>query len=983
MLSRSTSVTFSSIMAVSPLQQAQSLVARLTNQCSDHNDFGSMSSSIYDTAWLAMVQKTSGNEVEWCFPECFEYIVKHQLPSGAWESYATPVDGVLNTAAALLALRKHLKTCPGNIDWLERSIKAQEALITMIDSLDVETADQVGFEILIVQHIALLRDEGVFLETRNFEGLQKVRQEKLARLPPESVYNAPSTLYHSLEALIGNIDFDKLSRWREPNGSMMGSPSSTASYLIYATSWDEASETYLKNVLEHGSGRGNGSVPSAWPSSLFETSWVVATLLEAGIVIADDSVETIGMYLKRALEREGTVGFAPGSIPDADDTAKAVIALCDLGYSPSVNGLLEAFERRDHFITYPNERNASFTTNCHVLISLLKISDSSYYTSQIRKAIVYLTSCAFSGDWRDKWNRSEYYPMMLLMKAYELLYRQPGLAGELFNSLPGLEDQIPIITLDCLRKLLLQQQSSGAWGDDTCEVTSYAILTLASLLRLPWIQDVEVTAVVSAITRAKSFLVLRRDQWTCGRHLWIEKVYYACDTLSEAYCLAAVLIPVDPEPSRSSSRTDNSRLLARDMLGEIKKAGYLIFRTPLMGNITKVVQSVAEVQAGYYFHLLQRNPVSIFPQTPGRKASYQVIIPLAFTACMAVNNHKSLNLRLLREMMILSNLNFLVDAYMEGAIGKDPGDYRVARDRIEHLFAKNASSRAQAMNENLSRVATEKIPKQAPNGTGSAQQDSMSDFTTTLTQFVEYVLGHAAVRASPECYQDRLGFELKACLLAHVTQAEDNYNYMGQHSPATGGSTPNGVIDHGIEACVKFGNGASRPQQYTRPSRTFYNWVRGTSADHTSCPFSFVFFNSLLYSTTIYHKYNLFGKSRIAYAAEDLCRHLSSLCRMYNDYGSLQRDAEEKNLNSTNFPEFASFNNSGGTTHDNLSHAKSELLWVAEYERRGVETSLNTLGEELAGDSQRHVVDGIRFFINITDLFGQVYVLKDVGLRNE
>ncbi|RYC62854.1 hypothetical protein CHU98_g3355 [Xylaria longipes] len=960
-------------MDVSLLDRARSLVANLALQCSSNKDFGSMSSSIYDTAWLAMVRKTNGEDVAWLFPECFEFILEDQLPSGGWNCYSTPVDGILNTAAALLALRRHLKTCPGNIDWLERSTKAEKALSKMLDSLDVDTADQVGFEILIVKHVELLRDEGVSLETRNFEALRSVRDEKLAMLPPTSVYNFPSTLYHSLEALIGHIDFDQISRWREPNGSMMGSPSSTASYLMYTSSWDDAAETYLKNVLEYGSGHGNGSVPSAWPSSLFEISWVVATLLEVGVNIADDHVEIIGTYLQQALETgKGTVGFAPGSLPDADDTAKALITLCNLGYNRSAEGLLRAFETRDHFITYPNERNPSFSTNCHVLISLLTVRDPSRYSSQIQKATIYLTSRAFAGDWRDKWNRSEYYPMMLLVKAYELLYCHPDIARELFKTSPGLEEQIPIITLDCLSRLLLRQEISGAW-DDTCEVTSYAILTLASLLSLPWMQQIEVTAVVAAAARGKEFLHSQRNQWSYGHHLWIEKVNYAYDTLSEAYCLSAALVLVDLAPSTSIHATEYPFMLPEDMLGQMKRAGHLIFRTSLMTNLVKGVQLVLEVQAGYYFCLLQRNPISIFPHAFKRKSSYQVVIPLAFTACVVINNnYKSLNLQLLQEMMVLSNLNFLVDEYMEGVIDNDLWNNRAVTNLIENLFAKGAPSKeAQYMNGNISGGAAEKVQELGNSG----QHDSPSDITTILTRVVGFVLNHAAVQASPECYQDRLAFDLKACLLAHVTQAQDNYVFMRKCGP-----TESEVSD---QDSLMFHSGAPQaPLQYTRPGRTFYNWVRGTSADHTSCPFSFIFFNSLMYSTAIHHKTNLFGNPRSAYIAEDLCRHLSSLCRMYNDYGSLQRDMKEMNLNSVNFPEFAPLP-SNSVALDNPAHAKSELLWVAEYERRGVEGALAMLSKEFADENQRYIIDGLRFFVNITDMFGQIYVLKDVGIRNE
>ena len=55
---------------------------------------------------------------------------------------------------------------------------------------------------------------------------------------------------------------------------MMGSPASTAVYLIDSSSWDDEAEEHLRNVISAGPGRGNGSAPTAYPSSLFEISWV-------------------------------------------------------------------------------------------------------------------------------------------------------------------------------------------------------------------------------------------------------------------------------------------------------------------------------------------------------------------------------------------------------------------------------------------------------------------------------------------------------------------------------------------------------------------------------------------------------------------------------------------------------------------------------------------------------------------------------------
>jgi hypothetical protein len=52
----------------------------------------------------------------------------------------------------------------------------------------------------------------------------------------------------------------------------MGSPSSTAAYLMHASVWDDEAEAYLRKILKYSAGRANGSVPCAWPTSVFEVS---------------------------------------------------------------------------------------------------------------------------------------------------------------------------------------------------------------------------------------------------------------------------------------------------------------------------------------------------------------------------------------------------------------------------------------------------------------------------------------------------------------------------------------------------------------------------------------------------------------------------------------------------------------------------------------------------------------------------------------
>jgi len=98
---------------------------------------------------------------------------------------------------------------------------------------------------------------------------------KLAELGPILTSPVQTTLIHTLEAFIGALDFDKVKHHKMPNGSMLGSPSSTAAYLMNCSTWDHEAEAYLRAVFDHQSSVGNrGGFPSAFPSTLFETSWV-------------------------------------------------------------------------------------------------------------------------------------------------------------------------------------------------------------------------------------------------------------------------------------------------------------------------------------------------------------------------------------------------------------------------------------------------------------------------------------------------------------------------------------------------------------------------------------------------------------------------------------------------------------------------------------------------------------------------------------
>jgi hypothetical protein len=98
---------------------------------------------------------------------------------------------------------------------------------------------------------------------------------EMRRFSPKMIYaNVQTTILHSVEALCGEIDFDNLSHHCTAKTGILGSPSATAAYLICSSKWDSRAAEYLETVVKAYSGR--GEVPSAFPTGIFELSWVCA-----------------------------------------------------------------------------------------------------------------------------------------------------------------------------------------------------------------------------------------------------------------------------------------------------------------------------------------------------------------------------------------------------------------------------------------------------------------------------------------------------------------------------------------------------------------------------------------------------------------------------------------------------------------------------------------------------------------------------------
>ncbi|KAI1839931.1 hypothetical protein JX266_013865 [Neoarthrinium moseri] len=228
-----------------------------------------------------------------------------------------------------------------------------------------------------------------------------------------------------------------------------------------------------------------------------------------------------------------------------------------------------------------------------------------------------------------------------------------------------------------------------------------------------------------------------------------------------------------------------------------------------------------------------------------------------------------------------------------------------------------------------------------------------------LANLVRHTLHHPTVLAASPGDRRVLTQEMLALFLVQVTQMENSWALPLLYS---------------------------RDAQAYLQTPSFFRWVRTTSAEHTACHFVFSFLICLV-GRSLGYPSDVFPSAGEKYLASAAIRHLSTLCRMYNDCGSFERDDAEKNINSLHFPDFQSTESQAVIS---VAEKKGMLLQLAQYERTCIEKTLQELAQEGAAGN----VDGgpirlcnarrmeiMRMYVHLTDLYGQIYVVQDPASR--
>lgn len=502
--------------------QAVRLVADI-----DHDPWGSVRASLYETARvvsLAPGLPGHGPRVTW--------LLEQQMKDGSWGEGPTPYR-LLPTLSAVEALLSAVRSDTSSGTGREQLAAAAAAGLAAVRNLPPAGPwpDTAAIEILVPSLIAQINEH---LGQHTIEVIPSLgpwsrgarldvphrfarRQEQVAQRCRS--HGVPFKLLHTFEGVFRHVPQGAVPA---SHGLLGSSPAATAAWLATtpASGQSEKAVTELRAVAR----RYGGLFPEAAPLKAVERLWVAAALAGPGLPPACGA--SVRAWIHDIYDAAGVRG-APGLMPDADDTAMAVLVAALAG-EPRDLAPLDTFWSATHFDCYVGEDTGSVTANAHALQALHAYAQRCPAEGAPRwhrmdlVADWLLDQQQTDGAWTDKWHASPYYATERCVTA---LARRGGPAAH--TAVRSAADWV-----------VTTQRDDGSWGvwSGTAEETAYAVkilLAAQAVFHLPGADRAlsSAEAVLEAASRA-----------TGHRHpaLWHDKTLYAPHAMIQAEVMAAL-----------------------------------------------------------------------------------------------------------------------------------------------------------------------------------------------------------------------------------------------------------------------------------------------------------------------------------------------------------------------------------------------------------------------------------------------------------
>lgn len=473
---------------------------------------GLMSPAAYDTAWLARVPEENDSSVP-AYPEALTWLRENQRPDGSWGSdidYAH--DRVISTLAAIIALsqwnninnlnyinEKNNHTIKRGLEYIRNNAKRLE-----------HELPAGGFELILPALIQDAAKVGLDVRHQAFLRYDRMREEKLAKIPPHLLYSRKAPIVHSLEFMGDDLDLKKSELLQEPDGGVGISTAATA-YLLTKSPRNAAARNYIANIVAtYGC-----KVPEFFPFDAFEVSWSLWNLFLTGIDNSDPRIAQHIRDLKLVWDKGVGLGSSTtSSVVESDTSSMAFSVLKMAGAYPDPTPLRQ-FEKKDYFTCFHYERDSSISANIHVLEALKGVDDEA--TEKVRKWLS--SSQTDYGYWIDKWHVSPYYPT-----AHAVI------------ALIGVDHDL---ARSATQWIISTQRADGGWGyynRSTAEETAYCLQALSLYSREVEPKDRNI------IYRARRCLLAFDDKMP---DMWIARCLYTPTRIVKSAIYSALTLATD------------------------------------------------------------------------------------------------------------------------------------------------------------------------------------------------------------------------------------------------------------------------------------------------------------------------------------------------------------------------------------------------------------------------------------------------------
>ena len=520
-------------------------------------------------------------------------------------------------------------------------------------------------------------------------------------------------------------------------------------------------------------------------------------------------------------------------------------------------------------------------------------------------------------------------------------------------SAEDLENRAPIIIVQMLAKVLSSQNSDGSWGPRGCsETTAYALLALIAMAKLPHLSVLNME-IRHAVERGRQALLMVSDTWVKSHSLWIGKTAYGSDRLSEAFSLAAMHKPFKLHSSNQQNEVPVD-----------KKSRKILALAKFFHGLNNLAsEPVFKIKAGalestLYVSMLKAMRNDIFPPTAAKENDkYLDYIPIMWTINSLIRG-TFIPPQLVWDFAVLAMFIFLVDEYMESKVAKfSMEEFLAFRKGIEDVFSIDDS-----LQSSIEPDWKKKLMHIHPIDSSSIQSDRVRAALSVFGAWAQYHMTYESVVSASAMDLLDLRTETRNYLLYHIHQLEDNHRLAKQpHSSST--------------LC------------FLTPRMGYAPWLHTVGGSHIGAGIGLTFFACVAGSRIRGEGKDCFGTVKQKLMAWNCNAHSAKQLRIYNDYGSVGRDAKEDNLNSVNFPEFFG---DGDEARDcsgrdldgdfRLMQTKQTLLEAAEYERRHTNEELDELYKELEaeGAEGKRVADWTGVYYAGGDQFSDMYLVRDV-----